>query len=366
MDAVNDFLYDSCPTWNNCLTSVNQPPSNRSSICVTRSPNPVAVCTNITWDATQPVGCDFVGSSGDHIYGLCDPNGHCYNMGVSFGSAINRIKEVRLSCRVVIRMTHHHQQPKTQIMKKFYDDSSIEYFNAFNDLRDARAVAAYAKAATLYVTLHQQLIMLGNNEDNNSTMKAFATRAANWLQDRYNWHTSWNSTIGVVQRASDPWANAGKVDSLYVRTSCVPSDIYDMPFSGARYSDDVLQHANESSTLCLTNKKLQGGADAKHWLVIGREQMCTWDNGNQYTRRISYKHFQQDAAQALANNIKKQFDDAKVPTLIESFRTLATEGMPIDSYGFFPRKGYPAANCGMPSPKAAAAARAARQQQPAQ
>lgn len=137
----------------------------------------------------RPVPCDFTDASGTHLNGLCDPNGYCYNMGVSFGGAINKIKQVRL------RPTHHRhhfiyrcRQP--QAMDKFYSDPSIEYFNAFNNLHDARAVAAYAKAATLYVTLHQQLVMLGNNEDNNSTMKAFAGRAAAWLQNRYNYHTS--------------------------------------------------------------------------------------------------------------------------------------------------------------------------------
>lgn len=166
-----------------------------------------------------------------------------------------------------------------------------------------------------------------------------------------------------MQRASDPWSNIGKVDSLYVRTSCVPSDVYDMPFSGARYSDDVVNNANETSPLCLTNKRLQGGGDANHWLVIGREQMCAWDGNNKYSVRYSYARFKQDAAKALANNIKKQFDDAKVPKLIESFRTLATEGMPVDSFAYFPRKGFPAANCAMPAPKVAATARAARKPQ---
>lgn len=89
-------------------------------------------------------------------------------------------------------------------MNKFYEDPSIEYFNAFNSLYDARAIAAYAKAATLYVTLHQQLVMLGNNEDNNSTMKAFAARAASWLQDRYNYHTSTCTPVCVHPTATHP------------------------------------------------------------------------------------------------------------------------------------------------------------------
>lgn len=165
-----------------------------------------------------------------------------------------------------------------------------------------------------------------------------------------------SSSLSVVQRASDSWANINKQDSLYVRTSCVPSDVYDMPFSGARYSDKDALLANEDTPLCLTNKRLLGGTDPKHWLVMGREAHCTWDPARQYTGYFSYAQHKRNAAQALANNIKKQFDDADVPKLIDSFRTLAREGMPEDAHGFFRRNGYGNTTCALkPSPKRLAA-----------
>lgn len=55
----------------------------------------MAACGNVTWDVMNPVACEYVESSGTYLHGVCDPNGYCYNMGVSFGGAINRVKQVR-------------------------------------------------------------------------------------------------------------------------------------------------------------------------------------------------------------------------------------------------------------------------------
>lgn len=185
VNAVNDFLSDNCPAWNACLTTAAYKPSNRTTSCVVQSPAPVPVCANVTWDPINPVACSFTDASGGRADGICDPNGawydwnnvyhqptdhpHSYATYASFKGAIAKVK---------------------QAMNKFYEDPSIEYFNAFNQLHDVRAVVAYAKASMLYISMQQQLIMLGNPDNDNATMMAFANRTANWLQTRYDYHAS--------------------------------------------------------------------------------------------------------------------------------------------------------------------------------
>lgn len=155
-----------------------------------------------------------------------------------------------------------------------------------------------------------------------------------------------------MQRASDPWPNLQKVDSLYVRKSCQADDVHRGPFSGGRYKADVRDHADADTRLCLAKGTIAGvkGADIRDLLVIGKDFTCDFDPQGQFTVKHSYNSFQREASQALANDVKKQLDDAKLPDIIKNLRDLSVLGMPADSFAYFPRKGYPESNCAVQGP----------------
>lgn len=127
----------------------------------------------------------------------------------------------------------------------FLKHPAINYFQAFDNLYSANAVVAYAKGALVYLSIlqvrrvfvpdchctrkvpslspqQQELYMLGSPSAEEGIIKAFAQRAAEWLQDRMDWHTNIDVCLHTVADASSLSS-----EPISIRASCRNEDVYD-------------------------------------------------------------------------------------------------------------------------------------------
>lgn len=86
------------------------------------------------------------------------------------------------------------------------------------------AVNFYAKGAVAYIAMLQQLIIMGSMNSENTTLTGFAGQAADWLQDRYDFYTTWTNMLPAVQRSSStPYVD----NTMNVMSSCDSNGLLD-------------------------------------------------------------------------------------------------------------------------------------------
>jgi len=159
-------------------------------------------CSNITWDPLNPVPCSGKDATGTTYEGICGVDNRCYHSDVGFDGTKKAFLDL-----------------KTQFLAK----DAINNFDAFNDLRNPTAVVAYAKGALVYLSILQELHLLGSPTAEDQVARAFANRAANWLQSRVDYHTNMSVAMVTVLDAND--ANTYKSEPLAMRKSCKPGDV---------------------------------------------------------------------------------------------------------------------------------------------
>lgn len=157
----------------NCLNYTNVEPSVRNQHSKMNCTVPYASkdCASVTtWHPRKPVPC--VADQDADVRGVCGTDQHCYTSDTTFPKVINEYKVM---------------------VNKFFEDSSIAQFNAFNkfvrvveqnpdtvritvphSVYNPGAIAAYAKGATVYMALLQQLHLLGSGGQENEQLKYFA------------------------------------------------------------------------------------------------------------------------------------------------------------------------------------------------
>lgn len=169
------------------------------------TPYPVMVgsdCSNVTWNPLAPKLCNGYDATGAVLQGICGVDGLCYHTDVGFAGSIKAF---------------------TALKDQFLAKDAINGFNAFNSLRNPTAVVAYAKGALVYLSVLQELHLLGAASTSDAVASAFAQRAADWLTERVNYHTNVNVTLVTVQDANE--ANTYNQEPLAIRKSCKPGDV---------------------------------------------------------------------------------------------------------------------------------------------
>lgn len=175
------------------------------------------MCATVhTWNATHPTFC--TGGDPDKTQGICDPTDHqCY--------AAQDIFSARNDYR--------------QYVQDFITSPLINYFDALDPyvvvhascglttsprLEGPNAVNVYAKGALAYIGMLQQLIILGSGHGENTTLTAFAGRAAQYLQIQYKFFINPANMLTAVQSSSDtPYVNG----VMETRSACTENAVLD-------------------------------------------------------------------------------------------------------------------------------------------
>jgi hypothetical protein len=151
-------LQQSCSPWN-CLNGTDLPPSQRDGFCVRGGPpdwpNPCATVTE--WNAANTTYCTYQGAAG-----TCDPSNRlCYTY-TTFGQAAEQLQTV---------------------VNQFYSEV---HFGTIEQYTTPTAMAAYAQAATVYLSMQQQQVLLGPSTAGGygyaQNISATAEKFANGLQ----------------------------------------------------------------------------------------------------------------------------------------------------------------------------------------
>ncbi|KAI7841733.1 hypothetical protein COHA_004599 [Chlorella ohadii] len=160
LQAVIDSYAEHCGAMN-CLSVAKLPPSERSKYrldcAVDMGPSP-ACPKSATFDPSKT--CTF-NLGAQTLQGLCDPNGHCYDV--------------------------------------------YKYTQAVSDMRAVvKMFARYGRGALLKLLMQQQLIMLDGASGDNGALVQFADQMANKLQARYDYMVNKERLIPVVNTLSRP------------------------------------------------------------------------------------------------------------------------------------------------------------------
>lgn len=197
-------------------------------------------------------------------------------------------------------------------------------------------------------------------------MQQFANYTANWLQERYNYHTNWTNHVKTVEMASTPW-NPAKYDAHWVRWSCQPGDVFQgpqikNPHIATRDGCGAFSSApTEDTTTCyyIMNDACGGMkrpwqwseycAYGKHTCVFDvmnppRGECCSGYQPGTCVK-TSYRGRKEQASRKLAANLKTILDKEGLPSIIRNLRSLAQRGLPVEAQNVFQRNGYPRSSC---------------------
>jgi len=254
---------------------------------------PIGDCSNVTWDPINPRLCKGSDRTGGVYDGVCGVDGMCYHTRVGFQGTIEAYQSLK---------------------KVFLNHPAINNFQSFDQLRNPNAVVAYAKATSVYMAVMQELYFLGSASSEEGNMKAFAGRAAAWLQDRVDFHTNYNVSMKTVLDAS------GFGEPVSVRYSCKPEDVVER-WWGCSY----LTFATNKQ-YCLINPGTLGNNAEK----LCADDFSTPDMPSQLVQRAglysinSVDNLLKTGANQLSAKNKKHFENAGVYRTIQSLRTMST------------------------------------------
>ncbi|NBU64544.1 MAG: hypothetical protein EBS29_08605 [Chloroflexia bacterium] len=99
-------------------------------------------CSNFTWTPYDPMTCTGKDAFGQTYEGVCGADNRCYWTSWGFKGAIAGY---------------------TTLRDQFLAKDAINNFAAFDNLRNPTAVVAYAKGAAVYLSVLQELHLLGTS-----------------------------------------------------------------------------------------------------------------------------------------------------------------------------------------------------------